>query len=61
MVKRNYIHSAFLNYLEEQQGKDYIKEQEYNLMSLNEIRTYEEEHFKDFCVEFVENKLKEVD
>jgi hypothetical protein len=60
-MKRNYIHSAFLNYLEEQQGKDYIKEQEYNLMSLNEIRNYEEEHYKDFCVEFVENKLKEVD
>lgn len=58
-MKRNYIHSAFLHYLEEQQGEGYVEEQDYNLMTLKEIIQYEEDHYRDFCVEFVENKLKE--
>jgi len=57
-MKRNYIHSAFLHYLEEQQGSDYIKEQEYNKCSFEHLKQFEEDHYRDFCVEFIENNLK---
>lgn len=38
----------FIKYLEEQQGKDYIEEQEYNIISFENIKLFEEEHYKDF-------------
>lgn len=42
------IKKEFLKYLEEQQGKDYVKEQQYNLMSFDNIKLFESEHLKDF-------------
>ena len=57
-MKRNFIHSAFLTYLDEQQGKSYVEDQKYNIMSFEDIKNFEDDHYKDFCVEFVENTLK---
>lgn len=60
-MKRNLIHCAFLSYLKEAQGIDYIKENEYDKCSFEHLKQFEEDHYKDFCVDFVENKLKEVE
>ena len=47
-INKEILKELFLKYLELQQGLDYIEEQEYNFMSFENIKLYEEEHFKDF-------------
>lgn len=47
-INEEIIKELFLKYLELQQGLDYIKEQGYNFMSFENIKLFEEEHFKDF-------------
>lgn len=58
-MKVDEVREKFLDYLERQQGKDYVEEEEYYFMSFENLILLEAEHYKDFCVEFVEIKLAE--
>lgn len=38
----------FIKYLEDQQGRDYVEEQEYDLMGFENIKLFESDHYEDF-------------
>lgn len=50
-ISRLLTKKSFLGYLESQQGHDYIMEQEYNKMGLNNIIEFEREHYIDYLQE----------
>jgi hypothetical protein len=53
--ENNVVRKAFLKYLEEQQGTEYIEDEGYDTMSLDNIILLEEDHFQDFCVDVVKS------
>ena len=46
----------FIKYLEDQQGRDYVEEQEYDLMGFENIKLFESDHYADFLAERKKNE-----